>query len=244
MLLALTALISSCDYSVLDGSSTDSNSGTGGSMARFACIGTHLYVVDDNDLQTFDISDSSKIVRSSRIDAYWGSSIETIFPKDSLLFLGSTNGMYIFNLKNPATPAYVSLIEHFTSCDPVVVQGQYAFVTLRTDNETSSCSRGVNQLQVIDISKLSNPIVKGAYNMVNPRGLAVDGNQLFICDGMDLVVMDVTNPLLVTETHRFELDSTPFDVIAKNGILILSNTSGLKQYSYTGGNVQEISTIY
>lgn len=244
LLLALSAGLFSCDYESLSDSSSDYSTGTGGSMAKFACIGDHLYVVDDNYLQTFDISDSSKIVRTSRIGTNWSSTIETIFPKDSLLFLGSTNGMYIFNLKNPATPSFISMMEHFTSCDPVVVQGRYAFVTLRTDNAVGSCSRGVNQLQVIDISSLSNPIVKSTYEMVNPRGLAIDGNQLFVCDGMALVVMDVTNPLLVTETNRFELDSTPFDVIAKNGILILSNSSGLKQYSYTGGNVQEISTLY
>lgn len=244
LLLASSALIFSCDYESLSDSGSDYNSGTGGSMARFACIGDHLYVVDDYYLQTFDISDSSKIVRTSRIGTNWSSNIETIFPKDSLLFLGSTNGMYIYNLNDPAKPSFISMMVHFTSCDPVVVQGRYAYVTLRTDNEVGSCSRGVNQLQVVDISSLSNPIVKGTYEMVNPKGLAIDGNLLFVCDGMELVVMDVTNPLQVTETKRFELDSTPYDVIAKNGTLILSNSSGLKQYSYTGGSVQEISTIY
>lgn len=243
LLLTLIALFYACDAGFM-GDSSDSSSGTGGSMARFACIGNHLYIVDDTYLQTFDISDSSKITQTSRLAASWGSNIETIFPKDSLLFLGSTGGMYIFNLKSPSSPRFVSLIQHFTSCDPVVVQGKYAYVTLRTDNEVTSCSRGVNELQVIDISNIDEPISKGVYVMENPKGLAIDGNQLFVCDGMNLVVMDVTNPLQVTETKRFELDGTPYDVIAKNGILILSYSSGLKQYSYSAGTIQEISTLY
>lgn len=243
ILLTLGALIFACDSETMSDTG-DSFTGTGGSMARFTCIGNHLYVVDDTYLQTFDISDSSKITRTSRIEARWGTSIETIFPKDSLLFLGSTGGMYIFNLKNASEPQYVSMTEHFTSCDPVVVQGKYAYVTLRTDNDVNSCSRGVNQLQVIDISNIDEPVTKGIYEMDNPRGLAIDGNQLFVCDGMKLAVLNVTDPLLVTETKRFELDGTPYDVIAKNGILILSYSSGLKQYSYTSDNIQEISTLY
>jgi hypothetical protein len=243
ILIALSTLFFACDEGWFSDSG-DSSAGTGGSMARFACIGNHLYVVDDTYLQTFDISDSSKISLTSRIEGSWGFAIETIFPKDSLLFLGSTNGMYIYNLKRPSVPEYVSQIQHFTSCDPVVVQGAYAYVTLRTGNELSSCSRGVNQLQVIDISNLNAPITKSVFSMVNPKGLAIDGNLLFVCDGMDLAVLDVTDPLLVTEKNRFELDGTPYDVIAKNGILILSYSSGLKQYSYSNGNIQEISTLY
>ena len=38
-----------------------------------------------------------------------------------------------------------------TSCDPVVVQGDYAFVTLRGGTE---CQGFSNQLDIIDISTL------------------------------------------------------------------------------------------
>jgi len=241
--LALTGLLFSCD-SFSGDSSGNSSTGTGGSMARFACIGDHLYVVDESFLQTFDISDSTKIVRTSRIVSNWNNSIETIFPADSLLFLGSTSGMYIYNLKDPATPKFVYLYTHVVSCDPVVVQGKYAYVTLRTEHDTWSCNRGVDQLEVIDLSKINAPKNVGTYPMVNPRGLGIDGNHLFICDGMDLLVMDATDPLALTEIKRIELDGTPYDVIAKNGILTLSYSSGLKQYAYSNDTIQEISTIY
>jgi hypothetical protein len=161
-------------------------------MARFACIGDYLYTIDDNSLSTFNISDSSKIVPTSRISANW-SRIETIFPKDSLLFLGSMQGMYIYNLKNPAKPEFVYLYRHVVSCDPVVVQGRYAYVTLRTDFSGNSCSRGFNQLEVIDVKTLTNPRNVGTYTMQNPRGLGIDGATLFVCDGMDLLVMDASN---------------------------------------------------
>lgn len=242
-LLALTGLIFSCD-SFSGDSSSNSSTGTGGSMARFACIGDHLYVVDESFLQTFDISDSTKIIRTSRIVSNWNNTIETIFPADSLLFLGSTSGMYIYNLKDPATPKFVYLYTHIVSCDPVVVQGKYAYVTMRTDFDGWSCNQGVNRLEVIDISKVNAPRSVGVYEMVKPRGLGIDGTKLFICDGLELLVMDASDPLDLKENKRIELDGTPYDVIAKNGILTLSYSSGLKQYAYSNDTIQEISTIY
>lgn len=243
LLLALTSMVLSCD-AFYDGTSDSSSSGTGGSMARFACVGDHLYIVDDTYLQTFDISDSTKITRTSRIQSNWSNRIETIFPTDSLLFLGSTNGMYIYNLKNPATPQFVYLYSHVVSCDPVVVKGKYAYVTLRTDYDTWSCNRSVDQLEVIDLSKITLPKNVGTYPMVNPRGLGIDGNRLFICDGMDLLVMDATDPLALTTLKRIELDGTPYDVIAKNGILTLTYSSGIKQYAYSNDTIQLLSSIY
>jgi len=245
MLLAIASLFFSCDGSYYESSdSSDSSSGTGGSMAKFACIGNYLYTVDENNLSTFDISDSTKIVPTSRIAANWNNRIETIFPVDSLLFLGSTSGMYIYNLKNPAKPQFVYMYSHIVSCDPVVVQGKYAYVTLRTDFDSNFCNNSVNQLEVIDLSILTHPRNVGTYNMENPRGLGIDGTSLFVCDGLDLLVMNATNPLDLKVVKRMALDGTPFDVIAKNGILTLSYSSGVKQYAYSNDTIQEISTIY
>lgn len=242
-LMALVGTLAACD-TFYNGESDSSSSGQGGSMAKFACVGDHLYVVDESFLQTFDISDSTKIINTSRIQANWSNRIETIFPTDSMLFLGSTNGMYIFNLKDPAKPSYVNLYTHVVSCDPVVVKGKYAYVTLRTDFDSNFCNRGVNQLEVIDLSRITDPKNVGIYPMTNPRGLGIDGNHLFVCDGMDLVVMDATNPLALTTIKRIELNGTPYDVIARNGILTLSYSAGLKQYAYSNDTIQEISTIY
>lgn len=239
--LMLVLFLAACDSLIGSG---DSNTGTGSSMSRFACIGTNLYVVDSECLQTFDVSDSSKIVRTSRIAAGWNSDIETIFPADTLLFLGSRTGMYIYNLKTPSAPAFVYRYNHVVSCDPVVVQGKYAYVTMRSDFDSWSCSNGSNQLEVIDISDIREPVSKGLYPMTNPRGLAIDGGLLFVCDGLDIAVLDASNPLAITEIKRIELDATPLDVIAKNGNLIVSYAAGLKQYAYANDTIEEISTIY
>jgi len=240
LLLLCMGLFQACsDYSTFfDSDSSDSS--TGGSMARFTVKGDYLYIVDDEHLLTFDISDSSKIDLKSCFDAAWG--IETIFPTDTLLFLGSTSGMYIFSLKNPKKPSYISAYTHVTSCDPVVVQGDFAYVTLRSDND--NCWRSVNQLEVINISNINMPVSVATHEMVCPRGLAVSDTLLFICDGLDLVVMTISNPLNPIEKKRYDMDGTPYDVIAKDGILTISYSEGVSQYSYNGDTIQWISTVY
>ena len=240
MFLACIGLLWACDIYTTD--SSGDSTGKGGSMARFTCKSGYLYVLSSHTLSTYDISDSSKILLKSRTNV--GGTMETLFPTDSLLFMGSTSGMYIYNLKNPSAPKFISLYTHFTSCDPVVVQGQYAFVTLRSNADSWSCSRNVNELQVIDIRNINHPIEKVNYPMINPKGLAIDGNRIFVCDGMNLVVMDAGDPLMMTELKRITLDGMPYDLIAKNGLLTVSYSAGIKQYAYDGDTIQKLSVIY
>jgi hypothetical protein len=225
----------------LDTSNSDSSTGTGGSMAMFTSVGDYLYVVDADLLRTYDVSDSSKTVLKSII-AFSSASVETIFPSDTLLFLGTTTGMEIYSLKDPSRPQWLTTYSHVTSCDPVVVQGDYAYVTLHSGG--TNCNRDVNQLEVISLSKITDPQLVKTYTMVKPLGLAIDGNRLFVCDGMDIVVMDATDPLHMTELKRCEMDGTPYDLIAKNNILSVTYSLGLKQYAYDGDSIQEISTLY
>ena len=155
----------------------ESGSGIGGSMARFTIVGDYLYTVDSWDLNTFDISDQINPEFKSKVGLGWGD--ETIFPYDNRLFIGAQNGMYIYDLENKVEPEWISTYEHITSCDPVVVQGDFAFVTLRGGTECQSFN---NQLDIIDISKISEPTLFKSYSMINPHGLGIDGDCLFITE--------------------------------------------------------------
>lgn len=219
--------------------SNDGSTSTQGSMARFTIKGDYLYIVDTEHLMAFNVADSTHVQLRSMQDAGWG--IETIFAKDSLLFLGSTDGMYIFGLTRPGKPTFIANFRHFTSFDPVVVKGHYAYVTLRSG---WSSNGWLNELQVIDIANLKNPVQVATYDMTAPRGLAITDSLLFVCDDAELLVMRATDPLNMTIKQRFRLEGIPYDVIAKNGLLTLSFSDGLAQYTYTGDTIQWLSTLY
>lgn len=222
------------------GSRSGDSGGIGGSMARFAITGNYLYAVDFRDLYTFDISEPT----ASKVnDQYVGWMIETIFPYNNNLFIGSGNSMYIYDLSNPEAPNQLSVFRHATACDPVVVEGDYAFVTLR-DGEMCPNNPGNNQLEVIDVSDLTNPEKVGIYEMINPQGLGIDNGNLFISEGEHgLKVMDASDPTDV-KMIRHITDIKTYDVIPFNNVLMVTGASGIVQYDYSDiNNLEHLSTI-
>jgi len=216
--------------------------GIGGSMARFTITGDYLYTIDEIQLSVFDILDLADPTLTNTVEIEWG--IETIFPYENKLFIGARNGMHIYDNSNPASPLHASTFLHVRSCDPVVVQDDLAYVTLRGGFE--ECDGFTNQLDVIDVSNINDPVLLATHSMDFPNGLGIDGSSLFICEGQfGLKVFDATDPLTIGENllHHFE-DVNAFDVIPFNNTLMMIGTDGLYQYDYTDPeNLQLLSII-
>jgi hypothetical protein len=222
--------------------SWSSGAGTGGSMARFMLNNDFLYLiahpwmlktVDIEDAEAMNVIDSVSVPRS----------METLYKMEDKLFVGTTTGMLIYDLSNAASPVQISSYNHITACDPVVADGHYAYVTLRTG---TVCANGQNLLDVIDISSVTNPYLVKSYPMFNPHGLGVDGNLLFICDGnAGLKIYDKSDPLaIITSQLAHYPDFNTFDVIPFNGILMLIGDDGIYQYDYSDPqNIVQISHI-
>jgi hypothetical protein len=229
------------EYNSAGGNSGKTNSGTGGSLARFTVYENYLYAVDNYMLRLFNITESADPKPEKEI--YVGWNIETLFPYNQMLFLGSTTGMYIYSLTDPSNPEYISTFWHASSCDPVVVEGNYAYVTLRAGN---LCGDNLSQLNVIDISDIQSPALLKEYPMEEPYGLGIDDNILFICDGdAGLKIYDASDPLVIDQNKIAQYgDINAWDVIPLGGVLILIGTDGLYQYDYSDpGNIKELSVI-
>lgn len=215
--------------------------GKGGSMARFTVAGNHLYTVSLSNLQVFDVSNAADPEAGSNIPLGWN--IETIFPYNEKLFIGSTSGMHIYDSSNPESPVHLSTYEHVNSCDPVVVEGDMAWVTLRSGN---ACAGFTNQLEVVNISDPRNPKLEKSYPMLNPHGLGIDRSTLFLCEGTyGLKVYDIENHLEVDKNllaHFQENDA--YDVIPLGETVLMIGQDGLYQYDYSDlPNIKLISVI-
>lgn len=217
-----------------------SNTGTGGSLAKFTINGNYLYTVQANFLKVYDIQNASAPVLKSTVNLN-NSGVETIFNNGDYLFFGTQNGMLIYDISTPLMPDYVSTYSHVLSCDPVVVSGKYAWVTLSTG---SACGRGVNQLELIDISNIYNPQLKQIYTFSKPRGLAVSGNYLYLCDEISgFRVLDISDPMQADIIAMLS-QIKAFDVIYKGGMLTLTASDGIYQYDATDpSNLKFVSKI-
>jgi hypothetical protein len=232
-IIFLVLFISSCNNDVSKNNSSDT--GIGGSMARFIVVGNYLYTVEQGKLSVFNVSNPEKPVSVKKISLWFN--IETIFANNNILFIGSDRGMYIYNITDPTNPEKLSLYEHIYSCDPVVANDSIAYVTLHTE---TFCGRNTNELQVVNIRDKRNPVFEKSISMTKPLGLGFEGNILFVCDS-GLNVFSLIDPYNPSFVKKFNIPA--IDVIASNNILMVIAENGLHQYSYQNDTIIYLSHI-
>jgi hypothetical protein len=224
------------------GGGTGGGSGTGGSMARFKIIGDYMFIVGMNEITSVDISNPNNL---TEIETIQRQGLETIFGVRDNLFIGTTTGMLIYKVNSSGVPEYVSEFTHARGCDPVVVEGDYAYVTLRGTG--TNCGEADDELHVLDISDLYNPKLLESYAMEEPYGLGIRDGILAVCDGnAGLKVYNAQDPYTISRNLLTTIEgNTTYDVILMEDFLILTTKQGVFQYDYSDpSNLVLLSKIY
>ena len=236
LLVALGCDQSGDSMSYKDSADPGNETGKGGSLARFTISRDYLYTVDNSTLKYFDLANAADPVYAG--STYAGFNIETIFSRDSVLFLGTQTGMTIYDISIPSSPQYMSNFQHIKSCDPVVADSRYAYVTLNSGS--TRCWRTTNELQVVDLNNLFYPILVKSYPMSTPKGLGIDNKTLFVCDN-GLKVYDASDVRNLKLTKHFNIKAN--DVIPYNNLLIVVGDDGLYQYKYENDTITFLSKM-
>jgi hypothetical protein len=224
------------NFSTTNSANRTQTGGKGGSMARFAITHQHLYAVTTSKLQVLSLQQPQTPQHTRTVQLPWG--IETIYPFKDNLFIGANTGMHIYSLAQPDNPKHAGSFAHALSCDPVIADDDYAYVTLRSG---TLCRAGTNQLDVVDIANINNPKLVRTYPLTNPHGLDKDGDYLYVCDGQDgLKVLDAKDVRNVKQVNRVPLSDT-YDVICWNKVAIVSTATGMYQFDIS--NVQQIRQL-
>lgn len=239
LLILLFVVACQSDGSGSDGSSFQGGDGTGGSLARFTLAGDFLYTVDDQALKVFDVSqvDNPSLVN----DLFVGIDIETIFTFEEHLYIGSRLGMFIYDISDPAFPLRLSEVQHLRSCDPVVSNGDFTYVTLHTNE---SCFGTINQLEIYNTVDKLRPQLLTIVQLERPIGLALRGDVLYVTDKDVVRIFDVSNPEQPDLIGGIPKDV--FDLILLDNRMYLIGENELTQYAVNENDptiVTELSTI-
>lgn len=199
-------------------------------MARFIVHEGFLYALNQSELLVYDLQEGVGGLPEKVGKIPVQADAETLFPYGHLLFVGTRQGMLVYDLAgSPARPMLLGQASHVVSCDPVVVENDVAYVTLRSG---STCRRGTNALLVFNVEDPTQPQQLAQHPLTSPHGLGVDGSTLFVVDAKDgLLVFDVRDPRepkLMAKAPGV----TGYDVIAHAGTLFVSADDGLYQYRY------------
>jgi len=209
-------------------------------MARFTLIDNYLYTVDNFDIKSFNISNNIDPLFSNNVHVDWH--VETIYPFKNKLFIGSNNGMFIFDVQgSPGKPVKAGEFTHVRACDPVIADDNFAYVTLHSG---TTCLGYNNQLDIVQLNDLTNSRLAKTYSLTSPHGLSKDGNLLFICDGTDgLKVYDAADVMNLKLLNHIKGSET-YDVISYNNIALVVAKDGLYQYDYSNvNNIHLLSKI-
>lgn len=223
----------------MDNASASKGNGINGSMSRFGIYQDYLYVVMQHYLGIFDLSNETPVDTDKKISL--GREVETIFSHEDNLFFGTPTGMLVYSVADPLNPEFQSMITHIYGCDPVVVEDDLAYVTIRSGN---FCGQNNNELFIVDISNIKKPKQIASYAMTNPKGLGVDKGTLFLCDD-GLKIFDSEDPQKIIANqlaHYKGMDG--YDVIPYNNTLMMIADDGLYQYDYSDlENIRQISKM-
>lgn len=205
--------------------------GTGGSYARFQIRNNALYTIDSYKLNVFNITTPVNTFFDKEIYMtlwFGGGEFETLFIQKNILFVGSTTGMYTVDASDEFNPHFVSGFSHATACDPVVVNEHTAYITVRGG---SSCGAIEDQINVIDVTDISNPTLLSTYLINEPYGLGIKNGTLYVgCGNNGLKVFNAANNAGLTLENTYE--GNVKDIIPLDSHLIVIGGNKITQYSY------------
>lgn len=216
--------------------------GLGGSLARFTITNSTLYSVDEQNLNAFSLADAANPAFAGKVPIGWD--IETIFPYGDKVFIGSSSAMYIYDVSDPLVPQQLSMFSHVTGCDPVVVQGDMAYVTIWGG---SSCGDLTDRLMAVDVSNPSNPRLVQEIAIENSHGLGVDEDYLYMATGPDgIQVFELQRDGKVGGRVHQESSFDAKDIIVRPDreelIVFGWGDAGIRQYDYAGeGRLNAVS---
>ena len=217
------------------------NGGQGGSFAKFQINNNALYTTDSWRINVFDISSpANTTLHNYFYPENWVGEFETMYKLKNWLFIGSTQGMAVFDAMDEFNLQYLSSFSHATGCDPVVAKDNFAYLTIRGGNV---CGAVESQVNVINIEDIMNPTLESTYMLDEPYGLGIHNTTLFVGTGENgLKIFDASNPQALVLMN--EINVNTHDVIPLADRLVLVGGGKVTQYNY-GENytLNEISEI-
>lgn len=230
-LLPFLLLLSSCaEDSASDGSPSGSGGiGQAGSLATFTIAKDNLYVMDTSSVIGFSLTDPIDPQEIDRHQLFFNDG-ETIFNhQNKYVLVGKRTGVDLIELNDIGEMTFLAEHSHITSCDPVIAQGNRSFVTTRASD---ICGGAQSLLEVLDITDASFPLVIYSQEMTAPSGLAVSGDDLFVCDldeGLKRFKIFDTEEAFYLETGYISNVFACNDIILSGDHIILNHDKGITQ---------------
>lgn len=233
------------------------SSGEGGSMAGMQILDGKLHILTNNYIRSFSLSSP---LRPELIGNTWVIGAETLFNyQDKYLFAGTSTGIISYQLPetdNGDFDDYLLRINQFThirAYDPVIAVDGKAYFTTRNGVKGDWSGRN-DYIGLLNIQNIDSPYLLAEYNeLIEPAGLALRNEILYVCDKVDGLSLFTTEPeYIVPNDNGLRYTLVPLelndfvacsDVIATDDRLILTSQEGIAQLRIDDGQVTQLSLL-
>ncbi|NVK38071.1 MAG: hypothetical protein HWE18_09120 [Gammaproteobacteria bacterium] len=235
-------LISGCEYEPVE--EPFSSDGSIIPAARFIVQNNYMIAIDSEFIHMYSLDDPQQPVLEQTYTSSDDRILETLYEyKTNYLMIGTQEGSYIKDHTVAGTLTDVDFSNKFTSCDPMVTQGNYLYMALRSGQACSNTnnSNGVNQLLVYNITQITQPVLEKSISISNPYGLGINGSTLFVCHENGTLEFDISNPINPNQIGDYSLECE--DLIATEDPMILTSDSGVRLVDHANPGLTELSII-
>ena len=173
-----------------DNSSTSTEGASAGSTAAMTFYNGYFITLDGPRIRTYKLTENSVLVGVNEQSVQGA---ETLFTyRDNELYVGTETGVRIFTLEDNGYMTYQASASHTRSCDPVIVDGNTMYITLRS-NINCRAQQGLSELVIYELTNDLQPSFLSSLPMTNPYGLAMGAEYLWVCDEDGLTKIDTSN---------------------------------------------------
>ncbi len=222
--------------------SVDSTFTTGGlshglsdaAIAQFTILDGKLYALNQENLRVFDLT--NPLQPEAIASHFIGLDILKLGNYENAMTTSNFYSSLVLDVSNGATPSVINSVPMASACDHIAFKGDLVFISKNTGNE---CYAERNELIVTGtpVYDLSN--IVGNYPMNDPRGMAIRGDYLLLCDGANgLKIFDISEEGRVAENlvanakNVYAYDVLTVDSTANQIIVI--GADGVYQYEFQG----------
>jgi hypothetical protein len=170
------------------------------SFARnVAADGRYAYLgVLDSGLWIIDVADPAHPVLQSIVPSP-DDADDAAVQGNLVYFTDRGNGLYVVDVSDHTAPVVLGHLQFGRDARGIAVQGSYAYVA-RTEG---------GNLYMIDVSNPAAPSLVADVDIPggDPDGIAISGDHAYLAAGSaGLVVLDISNPVAVTESFVYQID--------------------------------------
>ncbi|MFT5592509.1 MAG: hypothetical protein ACI8SR_000868 [Oceanicoccus sp.] len=240
--LLVTLLISACEYEA--DPEPEVSDGDGKAIADFIVQNNRLITIESSFIKIYTLADSTKPILETIYSSSDDVEFESIYAyKTNMLMIGTSEGTFFKDHTTPGTLTDLTFSEIVTSCDTAITQGNYLYITQRSDEKCSDTNNANNksQLLIYNILQVASPSLEKAIDIDTPYGLGINGTNLFVCYEQGVIEFDISDPTDPDQTGDYSQPCN--NIIASQDPMILSDNSGVRLVEYANPGLTELAII-